>query len=294
MKVNSKKIKKTVSAESKVDLQTSSPKTSSAPSLSFNLDETDNVFAEHTTMHTIKAVEKGATKSPRVTYVTVGTDTVQVEPQARPSHAGAPYVEPENDVVDKGHDDTEGSGHTPPPAYADIDSDSDNDIMAEEHTIAPTQFHGTAIEEAEQWLCHFENYYNYKTYDDDKKLALCKVLLANGAANWLDALPNEALGTWGTLKEKFLERYLTPEDMHFKSTRTIMNTKMEKGQSVDDYVAKMQQQQLAQSTKADDKMVRFAIINGLLPHISNYVTQKQPKTMTELLEAARIAEMTVQ
>jgi len=39
-------------------------------------------------------------------------------------------------------------------------------------------------------------------------------------------------------------------------------------------------------------MVRFAILNGLLPHIANYVTQKQAITITELLDAARIAELT--
>jgi len=39
-------------------------------------------------------------------------------------------------------------------------------------------------------------------------------------------------------------------------------------------------------------MVQFTILNGLLPHISNYVTQQQPKTMPELLQAARIAELT--
>jgi len=51
-------------------------------------------------------------------------------------------------------------------------------------------------------------------------------------------------------------------------------------------------QHLAKTIKADEKMVRFAILNGLLPHISNYVTQQQPKTVPELLQAARIAELT--
>jgi len=78
--------------------------------------------------------------------------------------------------------------------------------------------------------------------------------------------------------------------MHFKSARLIFNTKMQPNDTVDDYVAKMQQ--LARSIKADEKMVRFAILNGLLPHIANYVTQKQPITITELLDAARIAELT--
>jgi len=37
---------------------------------------------------------------------------------------------------------------------------------------------------------------------------------------------------------------------------------------------------------------QFAALNGLMPHIASFVTQKQPKTMTELLEAGRIAELT--
>ena len=45
---------------------------------------------------------------------------------------------------------------------------------------------------------------------------------------------------------------------------------MQQGDAVDDYVAKMQH--LAKTIQADEKMVRFAILNGLLPHISNYVT----------------------
>jgi len=85
-------------------------------------------------------------------------------------------------------------------------------------------------------------------------------------------------------------RYLTPEFMHFKSARLIFNTKMGESESVDDYVSKMQQ--LARSVQADEKMVRFAVLNGLRPHIANFVAQKQPSSMTELLDAARIAELT--
>ena len=77
--------------------------------------------------------------------------------------------------------------------------------------------------------------------------------------------------------------------MHFKSAKCIFSTKMQKTESVDDFIAKIQQ--LARSIKADEKMIKFAILNGLLPHISNYVTQKQPTTMTELIDAARIGEM---
>jgi len=50
--------------------------------------------------------------------------------------------------------------------------------------------------------------------------------MTGSAATWLDALPNATVGTWDTLKDAFLQRYLTPEFMHFKSARLIFNTKM--------------------------------------------------------------------
>jgi len=54
--------------------------------------------------------------------------------------------------------------------------------------------------------------------------------------------------------------------MHFKSARLIFNTTMQKGEPVDDYVAKMRQ--LARSIQAEEKTVRFAVLNGLRPEIA--------------------------
>ena len=117
------------------------------------------------------------------------------------------------------------------PEQTDSDNDSD---MAEERTIAPIQFNGSANVDAEQWLKHFENYCAYKNYDESKKLALCKILLTGNAAAWLDTLSDAITGTWDALKEGFLQRYLTPEFMHFKSARLIFNTKMQPNDTVDD------------------------------------------------------------
>ena len=179
---------------------------------------------------------------------------------------------------------------SPPNSPTNSDHGSDTDTMAEERTIAPTQFNGSAAEDAQQWLRHFNNYCSYKGYEQAKQLALFKVLMTGSAATWLDALSNATVGTWDALKDAFLQRYLTPEFMHFKSARLIFNTKMGESESVDDYVSKMQQ--LARSIQADEKMVRFAVLNGLRPHIANFVAQRQPSSMTELLDAARIAELT--
>jgi len=63
--------------------------------------------------------------------------------------------------------------------------------------------------------------------------------------------------------------------MHFSSARLIFNTKMQQGDAVDDYVAKMQH--LAKTINAGEKMVCLMILNGRLPHISNYVMQQPPR-----------------
>jgi len=56
-----------------------------------------------------------------------------------------------------------------PAAGANADSDLD---MAEGASVSPTQFRGTAQEDAEQWMRYFLNYCEYKGYDNAKKLAL--------------------------------------------------------------------------------------------------------------------------
>jgi len=61
--------------------------------------------------------------------------------------------------------------------------------------------------------------------------------------------------------------------------------------SVDDFCASMQR--IAKRVGADDRMLRFAVLNGLCPEIANFVTQKQPTDWENLLEAARLGEMCV-
>ena len=99
----------------------------------------------------------------------------------------------------------------PPPAVLVIlDTDFEQDIMAEEKSFIPPPFKEVATDDAEQWVHHFENYCEYRALDDGKKLALSKVLLTQGAATWLDSLSDPDRATWAALKAKFLERYLTP------------------------------------------------------------------------------------
>jgi len=52
-------------------------------------------------------------------------------------------------------------------------------------------------------------------------------------------------------------------------------------------------QRIAKRVSADDRMLRFAVLNGLRPEIANFVTQRQPTDWENLLDAARLGEMCV-
>jgi len=160
--------------------------------------------------------------------------------------------------------------------------------MADSINYCPKKFSGTAIEDAEDWLRHFEHYCQFKGFDNDKAMAMFKVLLTEAAATWLDSLTGEPVASRTNLKAAFTARYTTPAFMKFKSAKDLFNTKQ--GQmTMDDYHALMLR--LGKQFGANDDMPRYAILNGLRDEIAKYVIQRQPTDMNALLEAARIGEM---
>ncbi len=179
----------------------------------------------------------------------------------------------------------------------DTDSDSVDEVfsdstedMSEDRTIMPPTFGGTPSEDGDAWVRHFLNYCRYREYNNPKALALLKVLLTGSAAVWLEALPEETVNDYDQLRAAFDIRYKTPEIMKFRSAKEIFSKRQGATQSCDDYISEMRK--LANNIQADEKMTRYAILNGLRSDIAAYVTQQKPKTMDELLEAARIAELT--
>jgi len=184
-----------------------------------------------------------------------------------------------------------------PVANQSNDSEGDDEVfsddsaeMSEDRSVVPTTFAGRAGDDPENWLRHFDNYCRYKQYNDDKSLALLRVLLTGNAGIWLDSLPTATANSLALLKQNFNDRYRTPDIIRFKSAQLIFSRKQGTDESCDDYIADLRR--LGRNIEADDKMVRFAIMSGLRPNISAYVAQQQPTTVDKVLELARIAELT--
>ena len=184
--------------------------------------------------------------------------------------------------------------HNPEDHVSDDDDDEvfvlDPTDMAEDKTVMPPVFSGKATDDADAWIRHFNNYCIYKEYSPAKSLALFRVLLSGNAALWLDALPAAMVDDLDRLRTAFSERYQTPEILKFKNAKEMFSKKQGEFQSVDDYIAEMRK--LAQKINADEKLICYAVLNGLKNCLVPYITQQNPQTVDNLLVAARMAEVT--
>jgi len=154
----------------------------------------------------------------------------------------------------------------------------------------PSIFNGKAEEDAVEWLKHFENYCAFKGFDENKKLALIKVLLVGNAATWLDTISATDLATFAACKAAFEARFKSRDMLKYKSAREIFTRKQGPHKSADKFIETMRK--LAKAIVVTDEMTIFAILAGLKPNISNYVTQKKTANLEELMTHARVAELT--
>jgi len=180
----------------------------------------------------------------------------------------------------------------PPADNNNIVEQSLQDIdMAEERSMNPVPFTGQAKDPgaAEEWLRHFINYCQYREYNDDRPKAVFKVLMVAAAGDWLESLSAATRDSWALLKEAFNSRYKAPDVVKFRSAKQIFSRKQGSDESVDQYYTQMRK--LGKDIEVDDKMLSYAIINGLKSHISAYVTQQKATTL-DILKNARIAELT--
>jgi len=169
-------------------------------------------------------------------------------------------------------------------------SEEDSEIMTDS-VIAPPTFNGKAGQDPSDWLRHFILYSTFKGYTADRQKSLFKVLLVDGAADWLEAQGFAAEASFDELKQAFELRFKSPEVLKYKNAKEVFTKRQGLNQSVDDYVTDMIK--IRKAINISDQMLQFAVLNGLRPELATYVTQRQPENMAELLQAARIAELTL-
>ena len=101
----------------------------------------------------------------------------------------------------------------------------------------------------------------------------------------------DSVATYDVVKQAFDKRYKTPEMIRYRSAKDLFSRKQQKNQSVDNFRVLMQK--AARVIGADERTTVCDTLNGIAPCYLTYVTQAKPTTMAALLEAARVAELTI-
>jgi len=138
---------------------------------------------------------------------------------------------------------------------------------------------------------HFILYCTFKGYTPERQKSLFKVLLTDGAADWLEGQSFPAEAAFDVLKQAFELRFKSPNVLKYKNAKEVFTRRQGVSQSVDDYVTDMLK--IGKAIEISDQMLQSAVLNGLRPEMATYVTQRQPENMSKLLQAARIAELTI-
>ena len=243
-----------------------------------------------------------ADEQPAIVFDDIGGENLQVLQQG--AVVQAPVILNPVVVPDDGNIDPVGVliplnppnpvGLLPPvvvPDDGNIADSSDDDITMTENVIAPPSFSGKSGQDPSDWIRHFVLYCTFKDYTPVRQKALFKVLLTEGAADWLEGQNFANDADFDALKQAFELRYQSPSVLRYKSAKEVFTKRQALSQNVDDYITEMVK--AAKTIQMSDQMLQFAVLNGLRPEIATFVTQRQPENMADLLQAARIAELTL-
>lgn len=163
-----------------------------------------------------------------------------------------------------------------------------DDDMADGVSIPP--FFGNIGEDATLWLNSLRDFIDFKTIVADKRLSLFKLRLAGSAQAWMTSLPNDQKDTFEHLAAAFLTRFLPKELEKFRYAKELFNERQMPGQSVDEFITQIRKKSIIAGV--DETTLAFIIINALSPNISSYVLEHEHETIEQILQHARVAELT--
>ena len=161
-----------------------------------------------------------------------------------------------------------------------------------DHSFSPKPFYGKVGEDVETFLQEFDKYVAYREMDETKALALLRLLLKGSAGEWLDRLNVFSKNDMGRLKAAITERYARSKIVKHKTARELFSRKQGADEEVDAFVGACVKLSSSFGTESE-AMAMYAIMGGLRPPLAAFVAQKQPESLKELIEQARLAELTV-
>jgi hypothetical protein len=159
-------------------------------------------------------------------------------------------------------------------------------------SFAPKPFRGAIGEDVESFLTQFNKYVDFKELSPSKALALCKVLLQDGAGDWLLTLRPAVSGHLKALQDALMDRYGKSQLVRHKTARELFSRKQGPDEDLEKFVSSCTKLSRSFGDQSES-MAMYAIMGGLRPALASFVAQKQPRNLRELIECARLGDLTV-
>ena len=175
--------------------------------------------------------------------------------------------------------------------YIDVNPELDVEEMAEERTLIPSPFGGSPEEDPAKFWRRLDNYVVYKNLAPDARIKLAKAMFVQVACDWLDSLEDGKKDTYEHLKDAFAERFIQPSILRFKSAKEIFGKKQGADETVDIYENRLRNLGKKIGNGMEDNTLLNAFVSGLKPNVSSFVISKNPQAFAEVIDAARIAEL---
>ncbi|XP_070202271.1 uncharacterized protein [Littorina saxatilis] len=131
-------------------------------------------------------------------------------------------------------------------------------------------------------------YLKLMNWDRDYAAGVLPMFLRDSASIWYDSLGEENKATWTTVKTAFEERFLPHPAMRWANLDRFNSRAQRPNESVDDYVQEMLKR--GNDLQKSQAEIMETIIRGLSDYISQFVIEREPKTMSDTLHYAKLAE----
>lgn len=143
---------------------------------------------------------------------------------------------------------------------------------------------------ARDWLDFFERYVAFKEMHDGRVCAYFGLLMRGPAEVWWNALSQSDRTNYKGLRQRFLENFAN-EELHKLRAATEMHTRKQgQNESVMEYYTAMVK--LTKSLPAiTEEVLYYLVLNGLKGHIKIRVLESDVKSLGQLLEVAKKAEL---
>ena len=163
-----------------------------------------------------------------------------------------------------------------------------NTRMVPDVVVAPKPFTGNASQDPESWLEYFERYCDFRKLSLDGRRELFRILLQEGAADWLTTLPNGTIATYDELVAAFKNNYYRSPELKWKEAGDLWNQVQGPNERVEDFVTRLRK--AARRLNFPPEVLHYAVISGLRGPLKLHVVQQGVRNLDDTIRAAKVAE----